>query len=224
MKTGLLIHSYNCNEPNWEHTVWGYFPDRPGRLVTATREILEGNIDIALICGTAGGKDGKIESWWMKDRLYRGLEELKDFTIFPVFQQYNSQDLKEKLDRVLVIKKKDTGATTAGEAEYAGRFFTEAGIEKVRQVTSPDHVSRAIRDAIIAWQENYPRLIANLSIATSVTLYSVRPGDEEIAKMENVIIAEPPVMKKFNLARIFGVLNNPDALAEIDSTLRKYGK
>ena len=128
-RRGLLVHSYNCNEPNWGNTVWGRPSDKPGRLVMAMKVILEDNVDVALICGTAGEKDGKKESWWMKDRLYRGLAELQHFTVFPVFQQYTVDEMRQVLDRVLVIREKDTGANTAGEEQHAGLFFTEAGVD-----------------------------------------------------------------------------------------------
>jgi len=225
VKKGLLIHSYNCNEPNWLHAVWGYPPDNPGRLVTAVKVILEEGIDVALICGSAGEKDGKKECWWMRDQLYQHLEEIRLFAVYPVFYQYTIREIREVLDRVLVVREKDTAANTAGEIEYAGKFFTEAEVEKVMLVTSPDHISRALRDVLVNWQNNYPKLAANVFGVPSVTLYSERSAeDAEIAKMANVVIAEPPVMKKFNLARMFGILNNPGALAEIEAVLKKYGK
>lgn len=225
MKKGLLIHSYNCNEPNWLHTVWGFPPDQPGRLVTAVKVILEENIDIALTCGTAGEKDGKKESWWMKNLLYERLEELKSFTVYPIFGGYTVDELRAILDRVLVIREKDTGANTAGEAEYAGRFFTEACVDKVTITSSPDHISRCIRDVLNCWRERYPVLAANTFATAAWTLYSERtPEDKEIAKISNVVIAEPPVMRKFNLARIFGILGIPQALSEVVAVLKKYGK
>lgn len=227
MKKGLLIHSYNCNEPNWEHTVWGHPPDMPGRLVTAMKVILEDKIDVALICGTAGTKDGKKECWWMKDRLYRGLEELKLFTIFPVFQEYTVDEMKEILDSVLMIREKDTGANTAGEAEYAGVFFTENGVDRVTLMSSPDHTSRCNRDVLACWKKNHPRLAANVYVTSSVTFYSERtPQDKAIADMKNVVIFEPPF---YNLVgsraqKVFGLRSNPEALAEIDAVLQKHGK
>lgn len=221
-KKGLLIHSYNCLEPNWLHTVWGFVPDKPGRAVTAVKIILEEKIDVALICGTAGEKDGKKESWWLKDLIYRNLEELKSFTVYPVFQEYTAEEIRQILDRVLVIKEKDTGANTAGEAEYAGRFFTEAGVNRVFTISSPDHVSRCIRDVLIQWREKYPLLAANTLTSASWTLYSERtPEDKDIAKLSNVIIAEPPVVRTFNLGRLFKILKNPGALAEVDAVLKK---
>jgi len=223
LKKALLIHSYNCNEPNWEQTVWGYPPDKPERLVTGVKVILEENIDIALTCGTAGEKEGKKECWWIRDRLYLGLEELREFTIFPVFQQYSLESIKKVLDRVLVVREKNTGVNTFGEAEYAGEFFANAGVGKVTIVSSPDHISRCMRDVLACWEKRYPLLAANLSGTASATLYSARTRDDaEIAKISNVVIAEPPIMRKFNLSRIFGILNNPDAILELDAVLQKY--
>ncbi len=224
-KRGLLIHSYSNNEPNWLHTVWGYPPDQPGRLVTGVKVILEEDIDVALICGTSGGKEGEYEGWWMKNILYQCLEYLKSFTIYPIFHDYTADELRVVLNRVLVIKEKDTAANTAGEVEYAGRFFTEVGVGKVIIVSCPDNVSRCIRDALACWREDYPLLAANTFTTASWTLYSERTSeDKEIAKLSNVVIAEPPIMRKFNLARMFGVLGNPQALSEIDVVLKKHGK
>ena len=223
MKKGLLIHSYNCNESNWLHTVWGYPPDKPGRLVTAAKVMLEESIDIALICGTAGEKEGKKECWWMRDYLYQHLESLKLFTVYQIFQQY-TVDMKKILDRILVVREKDA-SDTAGETEYAGRFFIEAEVEKVILLTSPDHVSRAIRDALSAWQKTYPRLAANLFITASVTLYSERkPEDREIAKMENVVIIEPPFYNSVGILaqQIFKLRNNPEALEELNIVFKKH--
>ena len=225
MGKGLLIHSYNCLEPNWDHTVWGYPPDRPGRLVTGAKVILEERPEIALICGTAGEKQGKKECWWMGEKLYGGLAELKKFTVFPIFQQYSLAEIENIFQRTLVIKEKTTSANTAGEMECAGQIFHEAGITQAILVTSPDHISRCLRDALISWQERYPELALNLSGIPSATLYSERSvEDKGIAKISNVVIAEPPVMKKFNFARMFGILNNSQALFEIDVVLRKYNK
>lgn len=223
MKKGLLILSYNCNEPNWEETVWGTPPDRPGRLVKATAVLLEEDVDIAIISGGTGVKEGVGEAQWLKNRLYQGLEELKKFTIYPVLQRFTPEQIKNKLDKILVLEEK--AVNTATNLKNTGIMFKEAGVEKVIVVTSPDHISRGLRDGLQFWSKEYPELAANLYGTASVTLYSNRtPEDQEIAKMENVVIAEPPTMKKFNFARMFGILNNPDALAEIDAILKKYSK
>lgn len=223
MKKGSLILSYNINEPNWQRTVWGTPSNEAGRLVRAAAVILERNIDLAIISGGAGWVEGKSEAQYMKERLYQGLEDLKEFTIYPILQKVSPKEIRRKLDKVLTLEEK--AKNTAEHMPLVGEMFRRAGVREVTLVTSPDHISRALRDALICWQKDYPELVANVYGTPCVTLYSERtPEDVEIAKVSNVVIAEPPVMKKFNLARMFGVLGNPEALAEIDAVLKKHGK
>jgi hypothetical protein len=221
-KIGLLILSYSVEEPNWERTVWGT-PNEPGRLVKAAAVMMEEDPDVAVITGGVGQKEGRSEAQWMKEQLYQGLEELKEFTVYPVLQQFSPVEIKEKLDKVLELE--EMAKNTAENMANTGAIFDEANVDKVIIVTSPDHISRAIRDAIQFWGKDYPKLVNNVYGTPSATFYSERTEkDKAIAKIENVIIAEPPVMNKFNLARMFGVLGNPKALAEIDAVLKRYGK
>jgi len=215
----VLILGYNPTEPNWEQTVWGTPPDKAGRLVRGIAVALEENAELIVITGGAVTD----EAIQMKKRLYRGLKNLKEFTIYPVFERVSVDKIKEKLDRCLRLEEK--AQNTTENISLSGKFFREAHIEKIIIVTSPDHISRAIRDTIRIWSDDYPELVSNLFGTAAVTFYSERSSeDREIAKMENIVIAEPPVMKKFNLGRLFGILRNKEALDEIDRTLKKYGK
>ena len=223
MKKGLLILGYNCTEPNWEQTVWGALPDRPGRLVKAVAVILEENVDMAIISGGMGVKDGRSEAQWMKDRLYDGLEELREFTIYPVLQEFTPGQIRGRLDKVLVLEEK--AKNTAENMKNTGIMFEEAGVEKVIIVTSPDHAPRGLRDALQFWGKDFPRLATNCYVTSSVTFYSLRtPEDEEIAKMENVVIFEPPFYKSIGsrAQQIFRLRNNPEALKELDDLFKKY--
>lgn len=215
--------SYNVAEPNWEKTVWGIPPEKPGRLVKAATVMLDEDPDMVIITGGAGQKDGRSEAWWMRKRLYDGLDELDKFTAYPILQRFSGDQTEKRLNEILVLE--ETAKNTAENLQKTGEMFAKAGIEKVIIVTSPDHVSRAIRDAIQYWSRDYPKLARNVYATASATFYSARtPEDEAIARMENVVIAEPPAMNKFNLARIFGIMGNPDALAELNTLLQKYGK
>lgn len=215
--------SYNIEEPNWEQTAWGIAPEKPGRLVKAAAVMLEEDPDIMIISGGAAQRDGKSEAWWMKKRIYEGQHELGKFTTYPILQKFPPCQIKKKLDDILVLE--ETAKNTAENLQRTGAIFRKAGITKVIVVTSPDHISRALRDAIQYWNKDYPELARNVCGTASATFYSERTQqDEIIAKMENIIIAEPPTIKKFNLGRIFGILDNSEALAELDTLLRKYGK
>ncbi|MFC1663858.1 YdcF family protein [Patescibacteria group bacterium] len=219
-ETGVLILGYNSEEKNWEYTVWGVPPDKPGRLPKALAVIIEEDADIAVI---SGGTE-KFEAQRMKERLYKGLKQLREFTVFPAFQRFSKEEIQDKLDKILNLE--ETAKNTAENMVKTGAIFNEAGVGKVIIVTSPDHISRALRDAIKFWGKDYPELARNVYGTPSVTLYSNRgtPEDKEIAKIENVVIVEPPAMKKLNLRRILDVLGNPEALFEIDAVLKKHGK
>jgi hypothetical protein len=223
VRKGLLILCYNANEPNWEYVVWGT-PDKPGRLVRGVTLILEEDIDVAVIMSSAFGKDGKSSGQLMKELLYARIEKLREFSIYPILSEVSAEEIYTILERTLRVVNEPV-RNTSEELIAAGRYFTKAGIEKVFLVTSPDHISRTIRDAIVAWQKECPQLAANVYGAPSVSLYSLRTEkDINIAKVENVIIAEPPVMQFFDLRRMFVILKRPEALAEIDAILKKYEK
>jgi hypothetical protein len=204
--------------------VWGIPPNKPGRLIKGVAVMLEENVDIVAIMTSAFYKEGKSSGQLMKELLYSRLEKLREFTIYPILSQFSPEEIFNILENKLCLIEEPV-KNTAEEVTKAARFFREVGVTKIILVTSPDHISRTLRDAIAAWQERYPELAANVYGAPCVTLYSARtPEDAEIAKMENVVIAEPPVMKSFDIRRVFGVLKNTDALREIDAILKKYGK
>ena len=217
LETGILVLGYNPKEPNWEQVIWGT-PDKPGRLVKAIAVIIEQDPSIIVISG------GESEAKRMKERLYQGLKQLNNFSgIYPVLQNVSSREIQRKLDKILKLE--ETASDTIENMTGSGAIFAQANVESVTIVTSPDHCPRAFRDARIHWGKSYPELAKNVSVTGSESLYSMRTlGDQKIAKMENVVIAEPPVMETFNLARIFGILGSPDALSEVYSVLKKYGR
>lgn len=222
-KKGVVVLGYNTSEPNWDETIWGFPPDRPGRVVKAAAVILSENPGIAIISGGLGQREGKSEAWWARQRLYDGLADLKKFTIYPVFQRFQPDEVKERLDKVLKLEEK--ARNTAENIINTGPLLKEAGVEEIIIVTSPDHISRGLRDALQYWGKDYPGFAANIYGTPSVTFYSEKtPEDRATAKMENVVIAEPPAAKKINLGRIFGVMGSSQALSELDAVLKKYGK
>lgn len=213
---------YNPKEENWLDTVWGTPPHRPGRLVKGVSVILQEDAEIAVISGGAI-KEHKPGAQWMKELLYQRLSELKEFTLYSVFAEFTDAEIKRKLDEILRIESESQN--TSENLENSAEILSEAGVDKTIIITSPDHISRALKDALVCWRESYPGLSKNVHGACSVTLYSARtPGDQKIASLENVIIAEPPVAKKLNFARLFGILGEPEALSEIKAVLEKYGR
>ncbi len=226
MRTAVVILGYNVDEPNHEHVVWGEPPDRAGRLVKGAAEALAENADVVFItgCGEMNGKEG-VEI--MRDRLYAGLNDLKDFKVYPIFQHYSVISIRERLERAMRLEYRRASerlqTTSRTMANIAETLLGER-IQKVILVSSPDHVCRCLRDAFIYWQEKYPSLIVNLSATPCVTFYSARkPADEEIAKMENVVIFEPPFYKSVGkrAQELFKFRDKEEVLSKIDQILDK---
>lgn len=219
-RIGVLLLGYNNQELNNEMVLKGT-PAQPGRLIRFADVILRHNTVIAVISGGMGVKDGIGEAEWARRMLYQAIPELKNFTSYHIFGELSPEQIKEVFDRVLVLE--DKAKNTAENLLNTGAMFDKASIDELVVVTSLDHVSRGYKEAILHWEKAYPNLVLHLSVTNSFNYYSARPGDEAIAKIENVVIAEPPVMKIFNLARMFRILKNPEALAEIDAVLKKNG-
>lgn len=207
-----MVLGYSPNQENFKEVVWGIPPDKPGRLVTGLKIFLEEEVELLIITGGTE-KEGKKEAEWMKNLLYEKINQLSDFTVFPVFEEHSSWEIEEFLDECLVLETK--AKNTRENLQNVAKILSEESIDSVVIVTSPDHISRAIRDAIEIWQQDYPELTRNLFASPSVTLYSG-------GKISDVVIAEPPVKRKFDLSRIFKILKNEQALKKLDNLLKEY--
>ncbi|MCD6177914.1 YdcF family protein [bacterium] len=212
MRRAVVVLGYSPNQENFEEVVWGIPPDKPGRIVTGLKIFLENQAELLIITGGTE-KEGKKEAEVMRDLLYEKIEELYDFTVFPIFQGYFPSTIKEIIWRRLVLE--ISSKNTRENLQNVGKILYENSIDSVIIVTSPDHLSRALRDAIIIWQDEYPELTRNLFGSPSVTLYSK-------GKISDVVIAEPPVKKKFDFSRIFKILKNQEALEKLDRLLKEY--
>lgn len=208
-----MVLGYSPNQENFEEVVWGAPPDKPGRLVTGLKVFLEDPDANILIITGGTEKDGKKEAEWMRDLLYEKIDKLSDFKVFSVFQEYSSSAIKDFIDRKVVLETE--ARNTRENLQNVAKILSRNAINSVVIVTSPDHISRAIRDAIIYWQDDFPELARNLFGAPSVTLYSG-------GKISDVVIAEPPVKKIFDLSRIFKVLKNKDAIRKINDLLEEF--
>lgn len=232
MKTAILLHGYDANEQNRDYVVWGVPPDKPGRIPTAVAAALEEDAECLVIFGSSVEKKtdaGMVWSSgrWMEELLRDRWEELKAFSVLPVFQSFSQKQISNELDRMFrLIEEPDKPKNTMEELQAMARLLHEkhTGIQKLICVSSRDHISRIIRDAHIVF-EGSP-LAANLSVRGSITLYTENDGKtpSERAKINNVVVAEPraPVVPYFQ--RMFGISGNAEALSEIDAVLNKYGK
>ena len=224
MKTGLLLLGCNPIEVNFEDVIFGP-RKKPGTLVKMVAVMMEENPSIVVISG-GNDKNGE-EARLMKEILYQKLEQLKDFSkTYPILGNVSPDEIRQKLDRILQLEEKATN--TAENIIFSGDMFEKAGVEKVIIIASPDRCSRIIRDALLYWEENYPELATNVYVTGSRYFCSLRtPKDKKIARMENVVIAEPSMTGKFDFLKMLRILGNPgidsDAMmAEINTVIKKY--
>ena len=212
MKTGLLVLGCNPEEVNFRKVVRGS-PETPGTFVRAIAVMMEENPSIMVISG-GNGRNGE-EARVMKEMLYQELEQLKDFSeTYPILGNVSPDEIRQKLDRILQLEEKATN--TAENMALAGDIFEKAGVESVVIIASPDRCSRAIRDALLYWEDNYPELAANVSVTGSRSFCSLRtPEDKKIARMENVIVIEPAAVGSgLNFSGLLPLLGNPDINTE----------
>lgn len=234
MKTVILLHGYNANEQNWEQVVWGVPPDQPGRIPTAVSVALQENADLLLLWGSSLGKE--INGEWfssgrlMTDLLFARFDTLPHFNILSHLISTSFEDFEQfrvKFTQIYeLIENPYRAPNTKGELEATRNLIKERKLEvrKLICISSPDHVSRIIRDALIVFEGS--SFVNNISVQASSTLYTKDDGKTppERANLDNVVIAEPraPVVPIFQ--RILKTANNPDALTEIEEILNKYEK
>jgi hypothetical protein len=226
MKTVVLLHGYNVNELNWEDVVWGRYPDQPGRIPTAIAVALEEKTNNLILFGSSVGRDvgagfessGKC----MVELLEKRFEELKNFTVLSVLRNFSrsrAETLIELIEEGPVKVK-----NTLDEMKEIKAICEYRGYNKLVAVSSPDHISRIMRDGLSCFAGS--PLALHFSVRASNTLYTMGDGITPIerARVSNVVIAEPRSAVGPYFQRMFGINNNPEALLEIDSVLKKYGK
>jgi hypothetical protein len=122
-----------------------------GRLPKGALTVWEENADIIVFGTGASKKDGKVEAAWMRDTLIERFFELPNFSAFQKISLEDLKSLKKKIEKNsrLEIRSKNTKE----EIKFAGEVFIKEGVEKVFIVSSPDHVSRCIRDAYLVYSE-----------------------------------------------------------------------
>jgi len=235
LKTAVLLHTYNVNETNWKDVVWGVPPDRPGRIPMAIAVALEEDAEYLILFGSSIGKvkikereeeDAWISSGaWMAELMRERFYELAKFTILEALRQLPIEEVRHKIDAIYeLIEEPERPANTFGELQAVFRIVKERSIQKLICVSSADHVSRIIRDAHKVFKGQ--PIAGHLEVRGSSTLYTENDGitPPERASVDHVVVAEPRAAVVPYFERMFGIGNNPEALAEIDTVLKKYGK
>lgn len=181
-RTGVLIHGLHLQTKGWEEIVWGKPPYLLGRLPQGIAVALTEKAGIVVFGTGASERDGKKEAEVTRDFLLDHFLELSKFTDF------QGVDLKEAKGTIENISSLDTlSQNTAQEVRFASRMFQEAGVDKIILVSSPTHISRCIRDAFIACNEDdaLRHFTHNLFATPSQTCF---PG----TTAADVAIVEPP--------------------------------
>jgi hypothetical protein len=217
---------FNPNEINWTDVVWGHHPNWPGRIPAAINAALEEKAESLILFGSSiGKKDGavfKSGGKLMLELLEERFDELKKFTVFPAlkkFSFYQFEYLFELIEEGPVHVK-----NTLDEMKAIKSICECRGYNKLVAVSSPDHVSRIMRDGLSVLSGS--PLALNFSVKPSATLYTKGDGKTppERASVKNVVITEPRSAVGPYFQRMFGINDNPEALLEIDLILKKYGK
>lgn len=182
---GVLIHGYHLQAPDfrhWEEVMWGRPPDLLGRISKGVLLALEQNARLVLVGSGGSELGGKKSGEIARDYLFGHFFKLEKF------HAYNAIDMAEAFRLISRILRPLTDPTkTEEEIRFAGEIFHGAGIRKICLVSSPDHISRCIRDAlkIFSRDPEFRHFCQNLIAAPSDVCFSAEG-------VEGVRIVEPP--------------------------------
>lgn len=220
MKTGVLVHGCHLGAMNWRGIMWGNPPDELGRITKAVSVALQEDAAVMLFGTGASELDGKKEGEYTRDYM---LERFMSLDEFAAFQGVDLEEARERVDAISVVE--CTSQNTRQEMEAASRIFTEHDVVKVILVSSPTHISRCLRDALIVFHDpKYARLRKNLYAAASDTSYLG-------GRVEDVVIFEPPhrgdqqaFLTHYVVKRIFKIPEGDMSgfLKDLDVLLTKY--
>lgn len=147
-RVGVLSHGYHTGAPNWEEIIWGKPPDALGRAPKAVQIALRENAELIVFGTGASEKDGMKEAEYIIYYLFKNFSRLQEFS---AFSSVNLVTLQKKITGICVPE--TFSQNTAEEVHFAGGIFYNHRIEKVYQVSSPFHIFRCHRDAIVAFKK-----------------------------------------------------------------------
>lgn len=151
-RVGVLSHGYHCGAPDWMEIVWGRPPFALGRALKAVQIAWREKAELIVFGTGASEKDGMKEAEYIIHYLLENFTQLREFS---AFSRIHLVALREKIVRISVPETKSQN--TAEEVALAGRIFAAKGVERVYQVSSPFHIPRCHRDALVAFRAD-PKL------------------------------------------------------------------
>ena len=149
MKTGVLVHGYNIHSSNWQEVVWWKNPDSIGKLPQAAKIISLIKPELVIFGSGASRRDGKTEAEIMRNYL------LEHFTELAVLGDFFEIDLKKLCRAISSISQLEFWSeNTFQEIKYSACMFKAAGVESIISVSSPDHASRCMANAMEIFSED----------------------------------------------------------------------
>ena len=216
----MLVHGCHLGALNWRGIMWGNPPDEMGRIPKAVSVALQEDADVMVFGTGASEKAGKKEGEYTRDYM------LDKFLELSAFSWFSDTALKEARARLAAISICECcSQNTLEEMEEAARIFKKKGVQKIILVSSPTHISRCIRDALVVLHTpELSGLRRHLYAAASDTSYLG-------GRVEDVVIFEPPhrgdqqaFLTHYVVKRIFKIpeTDMPGFLKDLDILLTKY--
>ena len=184
-KVGILVHCRHLETDAWEDLVFGSpDEDKLGDQATLIRTILtlEPTEDLACIVFGRGPswRDGLNEGEYAKKFLLDNLDRMHEFSLLkPLLEKLSREDfeaLRHKFERLIVVT--EEVKNTVAELEAASDIFTEHNVQKVMQIAAGSHVSRCIKEQVVARSHSQiNREQEWFTIATDMTYHNTIPED-----------------------------------------------
>ncbi|MFC2142127.1 YdcF family protein [Acidobacteriota bacterium] len=220
MKTGVLVHGCHLGALNWRGIMWGTPPYAMGRIPKAVSVALQEDASLMVFGTGASEKDGRKEGEYTLKYM---LDHFLELGAFSGFEGVDLDEAKLKLAAISIPECRSLN--TREEMEEGARIFLEQDVERMILVSSPTHISRCIRDALVVLHD--PQLAGlrrHLYAAASDTSYLG-------GRVEDVVIFEPPhrgdqqaFLTHYVVNRIFKIPESdmPSFLQDLDVLLTKY--
>lgn len=187
VKTGVLVHVYNVEDPGWEYVAWGDpTKDKLGSLPLLCKLLLaQFQINQVVIHNGPSQRDGLMEGAYTKQFLLDNLEKLTDFpSLKPLLS--NSQKIKALRKQVESILIGVQLIRTSDEIAATAELFTFPTIEHVIQIACGSHAPRCMQTQVAARAEGQISHGQSWSVMASDVYFS----DTESAK--DTVIFESP--------------------------------
>jgi hypothetical protein len=184
-RVGVLVHGCHLQADGWEEIVWGFPPERLGRLPQAVLLGFEEKADVIVFgTGASVAADGRLEGQYTLDTLLERLPRLHEFQALRRFPLVALQDF---VRRVAIAELQSQN--TIQEVRAAFDIFRERNLGRAFLVSSPTHLPRCLACACQAVaedeREGQPTFNGEIHASPSETCYKG-------FQAADVVVVEPP--------------------------------